>query len=97
MDNLKNKTEENFIEDERNDVALLKEAMERMGTYDEMAKWISSVWKKKYSSEFRGNINLSYDIADETFILKYGDKTLIFEEDDLSSIPKQLTFLRRTK
>ena len=97
MENIKNKAEEDFIEDERKDVELLKEAMERMGTYDEMAKWISSIWKKKYSSEFRGNINLSYDIADETFILKCGDKTLVFEEDDLLSIPKQLTFLRRTQ
>ena len=89
--------EKNFIQDEQKDIALLKEAMDRTDNYDEMAKWISAVWQRKYGSEFRGNIGLSYDIADETFTLKCGDKMLIFEEDELSSIPKQLTFLRRTK
>ena len=89
--------EKNFIQDEQKDIALLKEAMERTENYDEMAKWLSAAWQRKYGSEFRGNINLSYDLADETFTLRCGDKMLVFDEDELSLIPKQLTFLRRTK
>ncbi|MBU2522688.1 MAG: hypothetical protein KKE23_00150 [Nanoarchaeota archaeon] len=90
-------SEEVFKRDEQTDIALLEEAMERSENYDEMAKWLSSVWQRKYGSEFRGNIVLSYDVAEETFTLRCGDKMLLFDEDELSSIPKQLTFLRRTK
>jgi len=89
--------EKDFIKDEQTDMALLKEAMERTETYDKLAKWLSSVWQKKYGAEFRGNLNLSHDLVDETFTLRCGDKIMMFDEDELSSIPKQLTFLRRTK
>ena len=89
--------EKNFMGDEQKDIALLKEAMEKTENYDEMAKWITTVWQRKYGSEFRGNIELSYDIADETFTLRCGGKMMVFEEDELSTIPKQLTFMRRSK
>lgn len=89
--------EKNFAADEKKDVELLKEAIERTENYDEMARWLTTVWQRKYGSEFRNNIAISYDIADETFTLKCGDRMMVFEEDELSSIPKQLTFMRRSK
>ena len=89
--------EKNFNEDEKKDAALLKEAMEKTENYDEMARWLTTVWQRKYGSEFRNNMSLSYDIADETFTLRCGDRMMVFEEDELSSIPKQLMFMRRSK
>lgn len=89
--------EKNFTQDEKKDVELLKEAMERTANYDEMARWLTTVWQRKYGSEFRGNLVLSYDIADETFTLRCGDRMMLFDEDELSTIPKQLTFMRRSR
>lgn len=89
--------EKDFAKDENDDMALLREAMKRTDTYDEMAKWLSSAWQRKYASEFRGNMSLSYDLVDEQFTLKCGDKVMMFDEDDIENIPKQLTFLRRSK
>ena len=89
--------EKDFAKDEQDDVALLKEAIERTDTYDEMAKWLSSVWQRKYASEFRGDIRLLYDLVGEKFTLKCGDKVMMFDEDEVENIPKQLTFLRRSK
>jgi len=87
--------EKNLNHDEKNDIELMKEAMQRTDTYDEMARWLTTVWQRKYGSEFRGNVSLTYDLADETFTLRCGDNIKFFEESELDLIPKQLKFFRK--
>ncbi len=85
----------NLLEDMKKDEALIKEALEKYDSYAEMSKWISKIWKKKYFPEFRGTIELSYDLVENKFILKCGDNTKTYEEHELNMIPEDLMFFRK--
>ena len=89
--------ETNFAEEERKDAALVNEALAKTETYDEMAAWLTSVWQRKYSSEFRNVISLSYDLTEEIFTLKCGNNMKTYEESELDMIAKDLTFFRRSQ
>jgi len=89
-------SDEVFKQDEKKDSALIKEALGRTADYDEMSQWLTSIWQKKYGSEFRGILSLTYDLTDETFTLKCGDQAKVLELEELEFIPKHLAFFRRT-
>jgi|GEM_PF-4633642 len=85
-----------FEQDEEKDRALIKEALGRCKSYEEASKWLSSVWKRKYSSEFGGVIELKYSIANNSFTLTVGKEQRIIEAADLGEIPAQIKFFRKS-
>ena len=87
----------NFIQDEKKDAALVREAMEKTDTYAEMASWLTSVWQRKYGADFRNMISLSYDLTEETLTLRCGNNVKTYEENELDMIAKDLTFFRRSQ
>lgn len=85
----------NLIADEKKDAALIKEALEKTDKYDEMARWLTSVWMKKYGAEFRNVMSLEYNLTEETFTLRCGNNVKEYEENELGLISKDIMFFRK--
>ena len=85
----------NFDEEEKKDIAIVNEALEKTDTYQEMAKWLTKVWQRKYATEFRNIISLTYDLTEETLTLKCGDNVKTYDENEIGMIAKDLTFFRK--
>jgi len=89
--------EKDFEGDEKIDVALVKEALEKNATYAEAAKWLTSHLVTKYGPEFGGTISVEYDLVESKFTLKCGEEIRVFEEDQLGELPSQIRFLRKMR
>jgi len=85
---------EQLEEDMQKDIALLEEAKAK-GESKAIAARLSQIFGKKYSSEFRGTFNVSYDVAENAFIMKCGEEEQKFNEADIDLIPEQLKLMRR--
>lgn len=89
--------EKNFDEDEKKDMAIVKELMKKSSDYKDMARRFTEYFSKKYGAEFGGNVVFEYDITGNVMIMTCYDQERIFEvEDELLEIPSQLKFLRKT-
>jgi hypothetical protein len=81
-------------EDMQKDVALLEEAKAKIDN-KLIAARLSQMFGKKYSSEFRGYLEISYDVAEDAFILKCDKEEHKFQESEIDLIPEQLKFFRK--
>jgi len=81
-------------EDMQKDKLLLEEAKAKIDS-KLIAARLSQMFGKKYSSEFRGTLNISYDVAENTFIMKCGEEEQKFNESELDMIPEQLKLMRK--
>ena len=81
-------------EDLQKDKLLLEEAKAKVEN-ELIAARISDLFSKKYSSEFRGCLEILYDVAENAFTLKCNDQEQKFDASELDLIPEQIKFFRK--
>ena len=89
--------EKDFDADEKRDEELIKEALEKHPDYAGACKWLTAHWTTKYGPEFGGIIRLEYEIVGDKFILTCGEQKRDFPEDELSIVPSQIKFFRKSR
>lgn len=89
----------NYDEDEKKDVATVKELMHKSSDYKDLAKRLTDYFSKKYGAEFGGNVLFEYDLTDNSMTMKCEEQDRIFDlcttGEELLDIGLQLKILRK--
>ncbi len=82
-------------EDERYDIQIVKEGLQREKNLIKLSQWLSEKFSYRYGPDFAGRVDIKYDLVSRLFRVNCSDgSSFILDHDRLMEMPAYIRLMR---